>query len=1507
MSRRNIKGRARPHPPTDSCGVGALVNLNGELTHQLIADGLRMLINLDHRGARGAEERVGDGAGIMLQKPHRFLCEEFPGLPDYDEYGVGQVFLPQRARSRNKILALIDEVAVQQGLEVVAWRKVPTDKSGLGEAARKSAPQVAQCIVTAKTALTPSELDIRLYIVRCQIENAVARASLTGEGANRFYICTLHRRKIVYKGMLTCEQLPSYYPDLDDPRLETALLLVHSRFSTNTLGAWHLAHPYRTLIHNGEFNTLRGNVNWMRARESALAHANFGEDIDKIKPVLPLMGESDSADFDRIVELLLVAGRSLPHVLRMLIPEAWTHDSGMTATRRAFYEYHSTVMEPWEGPALVVASDGNCVVAVLDRNGLRPCRYCVTKDNHLIMASEAGTLDIPVEQIALRSRLHPGEILLADTQKQRIVPQEEIFSELSSAVPYAQWLTQHRIRLDDIAKVTAQPQPVEISAEALRRLQRMFGYTQESLRVLITPMAADEQDPLGSMGNDSPPAALSGLHKPLFNYFCQQFAQVSNPPLDYIREDIVTSLASHIGFQKNLLSESPEHCRQLLLDSPVLERDDYEKLLTIHSNGHRAASIDITYSKGLGMTTAIEEVQHAAERAIAAGYEIVVLSDQAAGPDRLPIPSLLATSAVHQYLVAAGLRPRIGLVVAAGDVALVHHFCTLLGFGADAVYPWLAYSSLHHLCQTQQLSLDSTVAGQRFKRAVEDGLLKVMAKMGISTLESYKGAQIFEVLGLSRELIDRYFCGTDTHIPGRGLVDIQREVEYEHRVAYSDYVVAPLILPSGGDLYWRRDGEHHQWNPVTIGRLQHAARTNDRHSYQLFADQINQADEYAPTLRGLLDFDLSVSDAIELVEVESAESIMRRFGTGSMSLGALSREAHEALAIAMNRIGGKAGSGEGGEQVERFDTEAGNSMKQVASGRFGVTAHYLSAARQIEIKMAQGAKPGEGGELPGGKVNEEIARVRFTVPGVDLISPPPHHDIYSIEDLAQLIHDLKCANQEAEIHVKLVAKSNVGTIAAGVAKARADAVLISGDAGGTGAAKKTSIKHAGLPWEVGLVETHRVLMANQLRSRIRLRVDGGLKTGRDVAIAAMLGAEEYGFGTAPMIALGCIMLRKCHCNTCSVGIATQDPRLRARFDGDPQHIINYLRFVAEELRGYMALLGFATVDEMIGRVDRLKPKQITHPRGFTLDLGELLVPAEPGDTPRRVMAQNHNLTGKLDYQFIRRAAPELAAGRCVHLQAQISNRDRTLGTLLSGVITKNYAPQLLPPDTIHIDLSGCAGQSFGAFLATGISLHLAGEANDFVGKGLSGGILSIRIPCKATYQAQENIIVGNSVLYGATSGEAYFNGIAGERFCVRNSGALSVVEGVGLHGCEYMTGGVVVILGKIGRNFAAGMSGGEAYVLDEYGDIESSLNRAMVSTVALVNRRDRNLVHRLVENHFNYTGSCRARYILDHWDWAVSLFIKVIPDAYVEALSRQRAQGNDIRIAAPPRAKALHG
>ncbi len=1481
-----------------ACGVGVLVDLQDRKTHSLVEEGLRLLENLDHRGARGAEDKTGDGAGILIQKPHAFFKSQVADLTDFDSYGVGQVFLPRDPARQRTLTDLIERVARDEDFEIVAWREVPTDNSDLGRTALDSEPAVKQMFVRPRASLRPEALDLRLYVLRRQLEKTTAPHA---GGADIFYVCSLDRRKIVYKGLLTCGQLPEYYPDLRDERVITSLLLVHSRFSTNTLGAWDLAHPYRCSVHNGEFNTLRGNVNWMRTREAVLASEAFGQDIDKLKPITGGGDMSDSAAFDNVLELLLESGRSLPQALRMMIPEAWHKDPLMAPERRQMYDYFSTIMEPWDGPALVAVTDGYRVAAILDRNGLRPCRYSVTKDDVLIMASETGILDTPASDIVFNGRLQPGQLFLADTIERRIVPEAEVFTELTRP-PYAQWLSAHRLKLGEIVAnadehaINALDYRVDITC-----LQRSFGYTSEALRVLVQPMAEEGKDPIGSMGNDTPLAVLSAQPRPLFNYFLQQFAQVSNPPLDYIREDVMTSLECHMGRQRNLLEETPLHCRQLLLESPILSDQQMAAIKALERNGIRAQCVDITFPQAMSMREAIEEMRAQAARHIDAGCEILVLSDRDAGPERLAIPSLLAIGALHHHLIRVGLRTRAGLVMDSGEPSLVHHFCTLIGYGADAVCPWLAYRTIRQRIEAGWLRSEQPVEHHlgQYCAAIEGGILKVMSKMGISTLQSYRGGQVFEAVGLDQDFVEEFFAGTTARIYGVGLAHIERQLRAAHAVAYGAHLSGGLALEPGGDLYWRRDGERHQWNPFTIGKLQHAARTGDRSSYRAFAQYINEQETRLQTLSGLLDFRIDKAKAVSLDEVEPVEMILKRFSTGSMSFGALSQEAHEALAVAMNRVGGKSGTGEGGEQVDRFGTERECSMKQVASGRFGVTAHYLAQAKQIEIKMAQGSKPGEGGELPGGKVGKSIAEVRFTVPGVGLISPPPHHDIYSIEDLKQLIHDLKCANPRAEIHVKLVSKAGVGTIAAGVAKAHADAVLISGDSGGTGASVKTSIKSTGAPWELGLAETQQALLGANLRSRIRVRADGGFKTGRDVVVASLLGAEEYGFGTAPLVALGCIMLRKCHCNTCSVGVATQDPELRKLFAGEPEHVITYLRCVAEEVRELIAALGFRKLDEMIGRVDKLVQKRVTHPRQIDLDLGQLLYRPDSDDDPRKTREQNHGLAGKLDHDLIEQASNAIERGESVVIEAKINNRDRTAGTLLSSAVTMRHGARALPADTITVHFSGSAGQSFGAFLCGGITLHLAGDANDYVGKGLSGGKLSVRTPPDATYAAAENIIIGNVALYGATGGEAYFNGQAGERFAVRNSGAMAIVEGVGDHGCEYMTGGAVVILGAIGKNFGAGMSGGEVYIFDETQDFRARLNQERVRAEDLDDERDRQLVRRLLENHVSYTGSVKAKKILDDWTASIGRFVKVMPDAYAEVVSRNLEQGKDIRMHAP--------
>lgn len=1438
-----------------------------------------------------------------MQTPHALFADEVDGLPAAGSYGVGQAFLPRDVQRRDRVRQLVESVSRARGFGLVGWREVPVDPGGLGRTAAESRPTVWQCFVVPLQRLAPEALDVGLYVLRRAIERAAEAQHLRGAGCELFYLCSLDRRTVVYKGLLTCAQLPRFYPDLNDPRTASALVLLHARFSTNTLGAWELAHPYRHLVHNGEINTLRGNLNWLRAQEADMASERLGTELATVLPVTT-EGLSDSAVFDNVLELLMIAGRSLPHALRMMIPEAWHHDRFMDPARRDFYAWHAALMEPWDGPALVVATDGARVAAILDRNGLRPCRYCLTRGGRLVLASETGVLEIPAHDIVEQGRLRPGQLLVADVEQGRLVPEAEVFAELTRP-PHGEWLHTHQLSLH--ALTAAAP---SVAARAptgcadLVRLQRAFGYTGELLDALLERMAADGKDPIGAMGDDTPPAVLSARPRPLFAYFKQQFAQVSNPPLDYLREALVTSLAAPVGRHRNLLAASPEHCRQLLLESPILSDADMAALATLETRPHkglRAHRVDLCFTPAHGLHEAIERVCADCVAAISAGGEILILSDAAVGPERIAMPSLLAVAAVHHHLIRNGLRMRAALVVSAGEPAAVHHVCTLLGYGADAIHPWLAYRSIEALAAKGGPACPADPLAA-YRAALEGGIFKVMAKMGISTLASYKGAQIFEATGLACEFIDAYFTGTACALPGAGLAHFEREMRERHALAWGEQLPGSLALVHGGELYWRRDGEHHHWNPHTIGKLQQAARENDRQAYRDFAAAANGADGALHNLRGLLDFATDPARAIAVDAVEPLAAILARFATGSMSFGSLGREAHEALAVAMNRLGGKSGTGEGGEQVERFGTERACSMKQVASGRFGVTAHYLASARQIEIKMAQGSKPGEGGELPGGKVDAGIAEVRFTVPGVGLISPPPHHDIYSIEDLAQLIHDLKCANPGAEIHVKLVATAGVGTIAAGVAKARADAVLISGDSGGTGASLKTSIKSAGGAWELGLAETHRVLMANRLRSRIRVRADGGFLTGRDVVIAALLGAEEYGFGTAALVALGCIMLRKCHCNTCSVGIATQDPALRQRFAGLPEHVMNYLVFVAEDVRERMARLGFRTMDEMIGRVDRLTARALPHPKGLAIDLSALLEPATGDDIPRKRLEQDHKLAAKLDHGVIAQARAALERGEAVTQHVAIRNRDRSFGTLLSYEVTRRHGAAGLPPDTIRLYCSGHAGQSFGAFLCPGISLHLVGDANDYVGKGLSGGRIAVAAPLDAGFDAAHSVIIGNVALYGATAGEAYFNGHAGERFAVRNSGAQAVVEGVGEHACEYMTGGVVVILGPTGRNFGAGMSGGIAYVYDAAGDFRDRLSEEALCLSTLEDAGDIALVRRLLTRHATCTGSVRARRLLERWPSSRPRFVKVIPEAYARVL--ERAQGSALHAAPPPAAAA---
>jgi len=1486
-----------------NCGVGVLMDLDGEKTHGLVEGGLQMLVNMDHRGARGAEENTGDGAGVLLQTPHELFTEEVPGLGDRDTYGVGQVFLPRNELAQQRLTELIETAAAEEGFDVIGWRSVPTDNTDLGATALASEPDVRQFFVEPREPRSPDELDTNLYILRRVIENRAQ--DRTEQGIDDFYVCSLDRRLVVYKGMLTNRQLGEYYGDLRDGRVKSSLAFVHSRFSTNTLGAWELAHPYRNIIHNGEINTLRGNLNWMKTRESDLESDVFGDDIDKIKPITH-ENQSDTAVVDNVLEFLVESGRDMTHALRMLVPEAWNRDEQMDEKRREWYEYHSTIMEPWDGPLLVAYTDGHRVGAILDRNGLRPCRYYVTEDNRLIMGSEAGCLDVDSSEVKRKGRLQPGQMFTADADKGRIIPDREVFASLTDE-KYGNWIEEHRVKLSDLTK-DLQDTDVDESpskgVEAIKKLQRTFGYTVESLRRMIKPMSLEGKDPIGAMGNDTPLSVLSNRNKTLFTYFKQLFAQVSNPPIDYIREEIVTSLESHIGMKGNLIDETPEHCRQLHLSSPILTDQELDTVKNINTNGITAYELDITYDREKDLKTAIEDVRHEAVRAIVEGFEILVLSDRNTGPGRIPIPSLLATAGVHHHLIREGLRTHIGLVLETGQPCTVHHFACLIGYGAGAINPYLAFESIRDMIRKDLIEKDPRDAIETYVHAVEHGIQKVMSKMGISTLESYKGAQIFEAVGLDSGFVKEFFYGTTARTEGVGLEEVEEDLDERHEKAYEPQPHGNLELDHGGELYWRRDGEFRQWNPNTIGKLQFAARSGKYNVYREFAELINNQTRQLQTLRGLLEFDTREHESVPIEEVEPVEEIYRRFFTSSMSFGSLSQEVHEALAVAMNRLGGKACTGEGGEQVERFGTERECKNKQVASGRFGVTSYYLSNAEELEIKMAQGSKPGEGGHLPGGKVSETIAEVRHSIPGVGLISPPPHHDIYSIEDLAQLIHDLKCSNPSADISVKLVSEDGVGIIAAGVAKAKADSILISGQSGGTGASPKTSITSAGLPWELGLAESHRLLMQNNLRSRVRLRVDGGMKTGRDVVLAALLGAEEYGFGTAALITMGCVMLRKCHCNTCSVGIATQDPELRDRFPGKPEHVMNYMTFMAREVREHMAELGYRTMDEMIGQVHKLKQRDVTdHRRARRVDLSSVLQEVESDDDPYKTMEQNHRLDEKLDHKLIEHARPALVDGEDVKKEFRITNRNRTVGTMLSNRVSKLHGEEGLPDNSIYYRFRGSAGPSFGAFLASGITFSLEGDANDYVGKGLSGGKIIIRTPEDAPFEADENILIGNVTLYGGTGGEAYFNGMAGERFAVRNSGVKTVVEGVGDHGCEYMTGGVAVILGSTGKNFAAGMSGGEAYVLDEDGDFRQNVNTGMVDVKPFEDKRDLQLVKTMVENHFVYTGSDQARRVLKNWRDAVESFVKILPQAYARAVREHDAPDEQVLIEPPPGAE----
>jgi glutamate synthase (NADPH) large chain len=1513
-----------PRNEHDACGVGFVVNIKGRRSHSVVQKGLQILISLLHRGACGCEANTGDGAGVLIQMPDRFLRKATAplgiSLPPAGRYGAGLVFFPRAEGERERLRALVEQIAREEGLEVLGWRVPPSDTSSIGASARAAQPVIEQVFIADREddARLPFSGDVpeddaaaqmrferKLYVIRKRVEYAADRLTLAERHA--FYIPSLSSKTLIYKGMLSADQIEPCFPDLVDPDVESALALVHQRFSTNTFPSWPLAHPYRYIAHNGEINTLRGNINWMRAREGLLQSPLLGDDLKKILPIIR-EGGSDTATFDNVLEFLVMTGRSLPHAILMMIPEPWGNHESISAELRAFYEYHSSLMEPWDGPASIAFTDGTVIGAVLDRNGLRPSRYYVTKDDLVIMSSEVGVLDIPAENVLIKERLHPGRIFLVDTAQGRIVSDDEIKRDLARAELYGEWLKAYLVDIEDLPDAPYLPPP---SHETVLRRQQTFGYTDEDLRILLAPMATGAEEPVGSMGTDTSLAVLSDRPRLLYDYFTQVFAQVTNPPLDAIREELVTSMESTIGPEGNLLDPQPESCRQIKIKYPVIDNDQVAKLRHLNHPGFRSITIPMAFDPlddGPGLEAAMEALKRRASEAVADGYNILILSDRSVDRYQAPIPSLLATAGVHHHLVREGTRTRCALVVESGDAREVHHCALLLGYGAGVVNPYLAFETLDDMMRQGLLrGISHDQAVKNYIKALNKGILKVMSKMGISTLQSYCGAQIFEAVGLEKTFVDTYFTWTASRIGGVGIDVIAEEVAQRHQRAFDHRTGGRSELESGGEYQWRRDGEYHLFNPETVFKLQHATRSGQYSIFKEYTKLVDDQSRKRATLRGLLEL-TPAPTPIPIDEVEPVEAIVRRFSTGAMSYGSISQEAHETLAIAMNRLGGKSNTGEGGEDPARYKKDPNgdwrrSAIKQVASARFGVTSEYLVNCDDLQIKMAQGAKPGEGGQLPGHKVYPWIAKVRYATPGVGLISPPPHHDIYSIEDIAQLIYDLKNANPNARIHVKLVATSGVGTVAAGVAKAHADVVLISGHDGGTGASPLTSIKHGGIPWELGLAETQQVLLMNGLRDRIVVQVDGQLKTGRDVVIAALMGAEEFGFATAPLVVSGCVMMRVCHLNTCPVGVATQDPELRKNFTGKPEFVENFFRFIAQEVREEMARLGFRTMDEMVGRVDRLNVRAaVDHWKAKGLDYSAILhQPAvSPDATRRAVTKQNHGLDRALDNELIAQCRNALERRVPVSLRLPIRNVHRAVGTMLGYEVTRRYGAEGLPDDTIRIAFTGSAGQSFGAFVPRGITLTLEGDANDYVAKGLSGGRIAVQPPGLATFVPEDNIIIGNVALYGATSGEAYFRGVAGERFAVRNSGAIAVVEGVGDHGCEYMTGGRVVVLGRTGRNFAAGMSGGIAYVLDVSGQFNRLCNRELVDLEPLAQLEDIELVRALIERHVAYTGSEHAAHVLDAWSDMQALFVKVMPRDYKRVLAAQAhaaTQGRPVEFA----------
>ena len=1476
----------------DSCGVGFIVHLKNEKSHEIVRQGLRLLCNLNHRGALGADPETGDGAGILTQIPHDFFKEECAALgfelPDAGQYGVATIFLPQSREDRLHCGEMVESTVVEQGLRVLGWRTVPTDNRYVGKQAAEAMPVIRQLFLApVEGNLDTETLERRLFVARKQTRSVLSDKL-------DFFTTSLSSRTIIYKGMLTAEQLDKFYPDLADERYRSAISLAHTRFPTNTFPRWDLAQPFRYLAHNGEINTLRGNINWMRARQGALESPLYA-DTQELMPIVVPRG-SDSACFDNVLEFMVQSGYSLPHAMMMMVPEAWEGNADISPEKRAFYEFHSHLMEPWDGPAAMAFTDGIQIGATLDRNGLRPARYVVTKDDLVIMASEVGAVEIAPEKILHKGRLQPGKMFLVDTREGRIIDDTEIKHQLCSSQPYQKWLDENSFSLGDLPAPQSVPANEE---ETLTQRQKLFGYTTEDLNLLLEPMAARGEEATGSMGNDAPLAVLSDKPRLLYDYFKQIFAQVSNPAIDSIREELVMSLTLRLGHQRNILSPGPEHAHMLRLDHPVLTNEQLAQIKEIQHRDCAAATLPMHFTSTQGLKAALDDLCTRAEEAVRQGAQLVVLSDRGTEQETLPIPALLAVGAVHHHLIRKRLRHQASLVVETGEAREIAHFCLLVGYGASGVNPYLAFETLEQMIREgvlpEDFSLDKAITN--YLKAIRKGMFKVFAKMGISTLQSYNGAQIFEAIGLNEEVVREYFAGTPSRISGVGLEELGRECLLRFEAAYNETPDTVRTLDVGGQYAWRRRGEYHQINPLSTELLQKASQNKNLDAYQRFSELANNQTRRFSTPRGLLEFRTNVK-AVSLDEVEPAAEIVKRFATGAMSLGSISQEAHETLAVAMNRIGARSNSGEGGEDEVRFHHQENgdwpiSKIKQVASGRFGVTIHYLANCIELQIKVAQGAKPGEGGQLPGKKVSEYIAKVRHSTPGVTLISPPPHHDIYSIEDLAQLIFDLKNSNPDAKVNVKLVSEAGVGTIAAGVAKAHADIITIAGHDGGTGASPLTSIKHAGVPWELGISEAHQTLLMNKLRGRVRLQTDGQLKTGRDVVIAALLGAEEFGFATAPLVAIGCIMMRKCHLNTCPVGIATQDPELRKKFIGQPEHVINYFFFVADEVRALMAQMGFRRFDDMVGRSDMLVQRtDVSHWKAQKVDLSAILhkIPVSEGDTRYCTQLQNHELDKQIDHRLIERAEDAIEQGRPVRIEMGIVNINRAVGTMLSNRIAKRHGAKGLPENTIHCKFTGSAGQSFGAFLAKGVTLELEGDANDYTGKGLSGGRMVIYPPKASSFKADENIIIGNTVLYGATAGEAFFSGVAGERFAVRNSGATAVVEGVGDHGCEYMTGGNVIVLGKTGRNFAAGMSGGIAYVLDEDQGFEGRCNLGMVELGPIQNPEEQSWIRDTLTRHYHLTGSLKTGKLLENWEQTLAQFVRVMPTEYRMVLEQLQAK-----------------